>query len=72
MLFVNRTFNFFNVFLGFQNGFLEGIKEQNAKKKPKSRFQSGSIFERWESDGEDFINFHNAKDKTEEKKEDNK
>ncbi len=47
-------------------------KEQNAKKKPKSRFQSGSIFERWESDGEDFINFHNAKDKTEEKKEDNK
>lgn len=29
-------------------------------KKPKSRFKSGSLFERWESDGEDFINFHSS------------
>lgn len=47
-------------------------KNTNTKKEPKSRFKSGSILERWESDGDEFINFHSVEDETEKKKEDNK
>lgn len=45
----------------------------NKKQEPKTKFRSDSIFERWESDGEDFVNFHfSTEEKTELNKKENK
>ena len=47
-------------------------QNKNETKEPKSRFKSGSMFDRWESDGEDFISFHSDDTEKDEKKETNK
>lgn len=48
---------------------MEEQKEQE-NKTLKSRFKSGSILERWESDGEDFIDFHLEDEKTDQQNKD--
>lgn len=47
-------------------------KKVNTDKEPKSRFKSGSIFERWAEDENDFIKcFSQKKDTNENNKNDN-